>query len=221
MVTIITALRGVPALSARWAASVAARVIDADILAAVNNEADRKIVEDLGGKVIAVKPYTGGLDDEVARVNYIAAVYAELIKAVKTPWVMMLDDDVLPPAGGYERLLAAGDAKIGRGVAGIVTVYPFRGVGGDQTGFFWLPYDWICAPMSSVPATGFAKVWGGGTGFSLWRKDVLMKTLPWSTKDYGDGNIPGWDRDLAIKLTDMKAVTYLECSILSRHDNLP
>lgn len=221
LVTILTALRGDPALSARWAASVAARVIEADIIAAVNNADDKKIVEDLGGTVIIVKPYTAGPDDEVARVNYIATVYDALVKAAKTPWVLLLDDDILPPFDGYERLLDAGDAAIGPGVAGVVTVYPFKGPVSEQSGFFWMPYDWICAPMSTVPLMGLHKVWGGGTGFSLWRKDVIAKTLPWSTQDYGDGNVPGWDRDLAIKLYDMKATTYLDCSILSRHDNLP
>ena len=75
--------------------------------------------------------------------------------------------------------------------------------------------------MSSVPSRGLHQVWGGGTGFSIWKTAILKKTIPWKTSANEQGAVPGWDRDFAIKLAKLRLKTYVDAGIRCRHDNLP
>lgn len=217
MVTILTALRGVPALTSRWLRA-ATNGGASKIIAAVNNDADDEAIAGFGDGAasIPVTAYTGS--DEIERVTHIAGIYGQLIQAADTELVILWDDDVLPPYKGLVRLAGA-MPKPAPSLAGIVTVYPYP-TSPEHAVLFVNPFEHTGAPISSVPQSGLMRVWGGGTGFSIWRRDVLLKTLPWTTAEI-DGYVPGWDRGLAIKLHDMGARTLCETSIRCRHDTLP
>lgn len=215
MPQVLTALRGNAVLSARWAKAFTDVGFRDTPIVTVNNAEDDALVLSLTpkGVPIAVPPFAGG--GERDRVLYVAALYEQLIRAAKMEWVILWDDDILPPWRGIETLIAAA-RKAQSDVAGIVTVYPYE----DQP-------DWAClyfrpygggVNMSSVPQFGLHQVWGGGTGLSIWRRAVLLETLPWGVPI---GTQYGWDRDLAIKLQEKTLRVMAECSIRCRHDLLP
>lgn len=214
MITIITALRGDRALSTRWDARVHAS--GHPVIAAVNNAADKAMVDSrTHGHAIEVQPFSGG--DEVDRINYISGVYATLLQQVDTPRVVFWDDDMVPPTRGIRLLEVALDQK--PDAAGIVSVYPFK-EDPAQAVLFWRPFEYAAAPMKSVPNRGIHRVWAGGRGFSIWRTDVLKQTAPWETKR-GRDYAPGWDRELAVKLTAMGLETFVHAGLICRHDPIP
>ncbi len=213
MAKVLTALRGVPALTTRWAQAYSESSVRDGLIATVNNPDDQKVVEDLGGAAIPVMPYTGTTERE--RVLYAASLYELLIRAAKTEWVILWDDDIVPPWMGVTKLITAA-RKVTPDVAGVVTVYPY--VNNPLYACLYMaPYQGG-VPMSVVPIDGIHEVWGAGTGLSIWRRGTLLPTLPWGVPvntEYG------WDRDLAIKLMESEWKTVAECSIRSRHDLLP
>lgn len=218
MITILTALRGNHALTSRLLASSRASGVAVKVLATVNNDEDDALVRESGGKTIPVSLYSG--DDEVRRVNHIASLYDQLLRLADTDYVILWDDDVLPPYKGLKRLAGA-MLKQPDTTAGVVTVYPYSHPDlQDQAVLFWKPFEYGGASIGSIPAGGLHKVWAGGTGFSMWRRKVLLRTIPWTTS-FMDGSVPGSDRDLAIKLEKLKLDTFVESSIRCRHDLLP
>lgn len=218
MVTILTALRGNPALSSRWLRAAANCGIESRIIAAVNNDADEQAVVAVDGAV-AIPVILCRSDEHETRINHIADIYQELVTAAETDLVLLWDDDILPPYKGAARLLAAmQEAK--PDVAGIVSVYPFNPDDFGQACLFKRATDQMAVMRDEVPATGMMEVWGGGCGFSLWRREALLATLPWRSNTSG-GCIEGWDQDLARKLHAAKLRTLCECSVRCRHDNLP
>lgn len=218
MLTILTALRGNRALTARLLTAIKNAGVEAQILAAVNNDDCEGAVKAAGGIAVPVALYTG--EDEVQRVNHIASIYDQLIRGAETDLVVLWDDDVLPPFKGLPRLLEAQASEEARKAVGVATVYPYNHPdASDQANLFFKPFVTLGVPMSAVPDSGLHKVWGGGTGFSVWRRSYLLQTLPWRTAET-DGTVHGWDIDLALKLAEKKFTTLCECSIRCRHDFL-
>lgn len=215
MAQILTPLRGDPALSARWRAAVESSGVRDKVIATVNNDEDAGMILAMGGTVIRVP--APRIDSEEGRVNYVAGLYDQMIRKAKTEWVILWDDDILPTASGVAKLVDAA-RKATNDTAGIVAVYPYSTDPGRAVLFFQ-PYG-NPETMNSVPSKGVHPVWGGGTGLSIWRRETILKTLPWKSEVVG-GAAQGWDRYLAIKLEALQLKTIAECSIRCRHDMLP
>lgn len=211
MPQVLTALRGSSILSNRWKAAFLETGVKDKPVVAVNNPDDEALVKEMGGIAIPVTPYTGTTENQ--RVRYVSDIYATLLRASKTEWVMLWDDDILPPWKGVWRMVQAA-RSVESDVAGVVSVYPFEG---DtlRCPLFFKPYG-VCATVDNLPSSGLHEVWGGGTGLSIWRRQVLLNTIPWAAFEE-----QGWDRDLAIKLADFGLKTMAECSIRCRHDKMP
>lgn len=219
MFTIVTALRGSPVLSLRWKREFLAQTGNEVVPAVigVSNAFDTDIAIAIQAQSVPSQPWVG--DDETDRINHIAGIVSSLIEQVQTEWTVIWDDDILPPEGALASLIAF-PAVAPTDVVGLVTVYPYpddpKYASPDYRMLFFTPIG-TAAHVSSVPQDGVHEVWGGGTGFSIWRTAVLKSLLPLKSP----GNGAGWDHDLAWRLFDLGHKTMADCSIVSRHDQLP
>lgn len=217
MLTILTPLRGDPLLTQRWLAALAVQnaTLKAKVIATVNNAADEQLVRDAGGTALLVASWIKA--DEADRILYAAELFRLMIEAAPEGNVVMWDDDVLPPVGALDRLAADIDAAASD-VAGVVTVYPYRYKGAtNQACLFMQPFSRAGVMMRSVPIAGLHRVWGGGTGFSIWRRESIHRTLPWKVIEE-HGEINGTDQHIALSLHKKELVTLADCSIRCRHD---
>lgn len=88
--------------------------------------------------------------------------------------ILLFEDDIMPPDNGTDLLIAAlRDAS--EQVAGVVSVYPLHG---DPETACLMPGEWGLPPKIADLPTGHFPVWGGGSGFSIYRAPALLSCLP-------------------------------------------
>jgi glycosyltransferase involved in cell wall biosynthesis len=91
-----------------------------------------------------------------------ARIYARLARELATPWVMVVEDDVVPPPGIIERLMRAMDKDTALAAA------PYRSRYHDAF------VCWNDTFQSYPGGVGVAEVGGAGFGCTLIRRAVLM-----------------------------------------------
>lgn len=220
MVTIVTALRGNNSLTKRWANSVFATTLvgdEAKLLVSVNNDIDSDIVSSLFplAKIVKVEPFRGGGQEE--RDSYISDVLNSLLRMVDTDELLMWDDDILPNSTLHPYRLIKDLQGQPSTTAGVVSVHPMS-IQAETSTIVYKPYG-VNAKLKSLPEDGLHKVWSGGTALSCWRTKDFLELLPLKPL-ITRGTVYGWDRSIAIKLSEKELDTILDASIRSRHDQL-
>lgn len=218
MITVLTMLRGSEKLTNRWAGLYSLEGSGTKLVTSYVTEYDKKESEELGAVFTKkVRAYNGS--SESARVHHIAGILGSLLDEVDTPEVLIWDDDIVPPRRAISQISKSleGAPMTGGEVAGIVSVIPFRGYP-DSSDLIFNPFG-VSSFQNSIPASGLHRVWGGGTGFSLWRTEAIRDALPLEPVQFG-GSVYGWDRDLAEKLQERGLITLADGSLRCDHDNL-
>lgn len=198
MLTVATLLRGRPELTLGFLESFATNKMvfggEIELIAACNNDHDAKRLESVATKIVRTEPFSGG--DEQRRIEFVAYLWMKVLEGIESEFVLLWDDDVVPPSGGIKSLNAAMTAAA-KDVAGVVAVYPFRT--SPNTAVLFQGQGYFPIPINDVP-NSILEVAGGGTGFSIWRTKDLKMTFPWEVHAIFGGAPYGTDRDIAIKL---------------------
>lgn len=213
--TIVTLLRGNPALSQRWADAVLLqRPEGAQIFAGVTNDEDKALVTAMGGRAFRTVPYAG--KDEVGRINHVCDIYAMILPQVTTEHTLLWEDDILPPAHGVASLLANKDKA-----SVLTSVVPFRKeqqtFPGITTAMLFYGPDNVPSVIQSLPKSGLDEIFYGGSAFSLWKTEVMQATLPWQVSEESPGFIPGWDEVVARQLQAEGKKTMVDLSVRCYH----
>lgn len=174
---VVTLLRGDQRLSDRWASfryppgSVVVAMAPAGHLPDVPPPG----LELLESPVFTPRQKPDTMEAAQERCDFILSLYNAALQAVAgTDAILLFEDDLNPPDDAVDRLIAGLQASPAD-VAGIVTVYPLHGQSDTAC---LMPGQWGLPPkIGSLPSDLF-QVWGGGTGFSIYRTKALLDCVP-------------------------------------------
>lgn len=123
----------------------------------------------------------GGAVADVRRV--VARIYARMQQEVRTEYVWVVEDDVIPPADALQRLLWA----FGPDVASVSAAYRSR----YYDGFVGLDERW--EPFRAKPAAGAAPVRANGFGCVVLRNSVLQQAVFTNAARFADYDLNFYD----------------------------
>lgn len=212
--SVCTLFRGEPTLTRGLLASYAVQMRgyrNTNLFAGCNNEQDKLAVEAAQGTPVDLAKFTG--KDERARIEHVADLWLQILSKVDTDYVVLWDDDVVPPAGALRKLLQV-MTDAGKEIAGCVSIYPFRE--NNENAVLFHGDDYQSLAMQTLDTSVF-EVRGGGMGFSIWRTIALLGTLPWEILTLDGGSPAGFDKDIALKLEAQGLKTLCEGSVRCRH----
>ena len=124
--------------------------------------------------------------------HYVAALYNEALKGVRSDWVIFVEDDVIPDACGAERLLAVARSQPLE-TAAVAAAYRLR----DSTDRVCaMDASWTYLPWPEGAAGGLVEATWTGGGFTAYRGTALRDAGMLYAKSSGGQLWSTWDVNL-------------------------
>ena len=149
----------------------------------------------------------------VEKHHFVAALYNEALKGVRSKWVVFVEDDVIPAAGGVERLLAVAQAQP-LDTAVIAAAYRRRENPDEVTA---TDANWVYFPWPDEDACGLVEVLWAGGGFTIYRGTALRGAGMLYAQSDGCRLWGGWDVNLCKTLREQGYRVFMDMGIRADH----